>query len=60
MDIFSYRNDNISSIYIDGVDIENVNSFKYLGFNIDPRLSHEFHIRCITSILVDSRIYQDV
>ena len=48
---FTYRINNIPTLYIDGVEIEKVNVLKYLGFHIDSRLNHKFHIRFLVAKL---------
>ena len=48
---FSFRNDYIPSLSINSELIERVDSFKYLGFCIDDRLSHKVHVRYLTGKL---------
>lgn len=48
---FTYRNSFVPTLYIDGVQIERVDVFKYLGFHIDCHLTHKFHVRFLTAKL---------
>ena len=41
---FTYRNSYVPSLSIDGVQLERVEVFKFLGFHIDSHLTHKFHI----------------
>ena len=42
---FSFRKDYIPVLRINGELIERVREFKYLGFHLDERLNHSYHIR---------------
>jgi hypothetical protein len=42
---------NIPVLYIDNVEIERLETFKYLGFHLDTRLCHDFHVRSLCTRL---------
>jgi hypothetical protein len=45
---FSFRRDYIPVLRMNGELIERVSEFKYLGFNLDDKLSHSYHLRYLT------------
>ena len=48
---FSTKKDVIPDLYLNGSLIERVSVFKYLGYNIDERLTHSTHVKLISTKL---------
>ncbi len=51
MVIFSNRKVSIPKLYLNNSKIERATVFKYLGFLIDSKLSHKFHIKHLETSL---------
>jgi hypothetical protein len=49
--LFSNRKTDVPPLMLDAAEIERVKKFKYLGFLIDDRLTHRFHVKCLISSL---------
>jgi hypothetical protein len=48
---FANRKIVVPKLFLNGIEVENVRSFKYLGFHIDERLNYTTHIKYIKSRL---------
>ncbi len=48
---FSNRKISIPKLYLNNSEIERVTVFKYLGFLIDSKLSHKFHVKHLEASL---------
>ena len=49
--LFNVRKNLVPKIYINNSEVEIVTRFKYLGFVIDKRLTHKYHVNAIISKL---------
>ena len=48
---FTHCTRGVPTLSIDGVTIERVDEYKYLGFHLDSHLNHKYHIRFLTAKL---------